>query len=547
MAIFNHWKDLSISKKLYFVVGIMAILISAELITLRFAMHTLSAVRAFVGGEGTWSKSQKDAAFSLQRYVASGDEKDYQTFLNFLSVPEGDHRARLELLKADPDLGRVRQGFLDGKIHPDDIDPMVELLRRFHSISYLNRAIVAWASADGFLSEFKKEAESYHDLVKSGKYDRQRTLQILDRIRALNNSLTQVEGEFSASLGEGSRWLEGLVISALFMAVLMVETVGLTLTFVTSRMISRGLANLNSAAKKIGGGDFSQRLEVHSRDEIGLLTESVNKMGEILQASYQRLEQRVAERTEELSKLASENAHLYEEAKASAKAREDFFSIASHELRTPLTSMALQLELVGRAIKSVPSSPALLRVEELNEKTIVSADRLVKLIEKLLDLTRIRIGKFEVNREPCDLTSIVSESLSPLHPAIHFHSNGPILGLFDSIRLGQVVTNLASNALKYGGNKGVEIEIKSVENKAILNVKDQGPGIAPGQQEKIFEAFERKTVNKSISGLGLGLYITRQIVEAHGGTIVVRSQVGSGTEFIVELPIADSKISDRSL
>src|SRR5471030_1005868 len=116
------WKNLSIAKKLYFVVGIMAVLICGELLTLRFAMGTLSAVRAFVGGEGLWSKAQKNPAFKLQRYGVTRNEIDFANFLEYLKVPEGDHRARIELGKAVPDLAIVRQGFLDGRIHPDDIE-----------------------------------------------------------------------------------------------------------------------------------------------------------------------------------------------------------------------------------------------------------------------------------------------------------------------------------------------------------------------------------------------------------------------------------------
>src|ERR1700733_8121605 len=113
------WKDVSIAKKLYFVVGIMAFLIVGELVTLRFAMHTLSAARAFVGGEGLWSKSQKNAAISLQRYGRTKNEEDFQSFLSELAVPEGDHQARMELFKKAPELAIVRSGFLRGRIHAD--------------------------------------------------------------------------------------------------------------------------------------------------------------------------------------------------------------------------------------------------------------------------------------------------------------------------------------------------------------------------------------------------------------------------------------------
>src|ERR1700722_14012122 len=120
-SLLNQWKNISIAKKLYFVVGIMALLIGGELVTLRFAMRNLSAARAFVGGESLWSKAQKNAVFNLQRFGITKNEKDYEAFLEALKVNEGDHQARIELFKENPDMKLMREGFLQGHIHPDDI------------------------------------------------------------------------------------------------------------------------------------------------------------------------------------------------------------------------------------------------------------------------------------------------------------------------------------------------------------------------------------------------------------------------------------------
>src|ERR1700712_4892624 len=108
-------KDISISRKLYFTIGIMAVLVTIELSTLWFAVNTLSSVRSYVEGEGLWSKAQKDAVYHLRIYAFSHDEKDYNAFLNFLKVPLGDKKARLELSKPNPDLSIARQGFIEGR------------------------------------------------------------------------------------------------------------------------------------------------------------------------------------------------------------------------------------------------------------------------------------------------------------------------------------------------------------------------------------------------------------------------------------------------
>src|ERR1700691_1538310 len=118
MSFLARWRNVSIAKKLYFVVGIMAFLIAGELLTLRFAMKNLSAARAFVGAEGLWSKAQKNAVFSLLRYGITKNEKDFKSYLTYLQIPEGDHKARLELKKKNPDLSIIRKGFLAGHVHP---------------------------------------------------------------------------------------------------------------------------------------------------------------------------------------------------------------------------------------------------------------------------------------------------------------------------------------------------------------------------------------------------------------------------------------------
>ncbi len=539
----SRWRNSSIAHKLYFVVGIMAVLISVELLTLRFAVRHLSAVRAFVEGEGTWSKAQKNAAFSLQRYGATRQEEDYQAFLNFLTIPEGDHQARVELLKPNPDLNLVRQGFLRGQIHPDDIGPMIDLLQRFYWISYLSRAIALWSRGDELMKEFKEDGQTFHRLLNDKNADPKVLHATMAHLSKLNDDLTQIEAQFSNALGEGSRWLERIVVSVLFFAVLLVETIGLTLTFLTSRMISRGLSRLNMAADKIGHGNFTHRLEVQSVDEIGMLSASVNKMGDLLQKSYGDLERRVAERTVELSTMAAENVKLYEEARAAVIVREDFLSIASHELKTPLTSQCLQLELLLMQIRSAPETPHLLKIKDLTLRALSSAKRQAVLVDKLMDVTRLRAGKFETSFELCDLTAIIRDVITMINPSasrsgnIEFRSEGPIYLEMDPTRIGQVITNLISNAKKYGNGQLVFVEAKANSSEATVVVKDSGRGIAPSEQEKIFGRFERILGDKNISGLGLGLYITRQIIEAHGGTISLESEEGKGSTFSIVLPL----------
>jgi signal transduction histidine kinase len=541
----TRWADLPISRKLYLVIGTMALLLAGELATLRFAMRTLSAVRAFVAGEGSWSKAQKDAAIALQRYALYHHEPDYRTFLDRLSVPAGDHRARLALMSPHPDLDVARRGFLDGQIHPDDIDSLIDVLQRFSRVSYLARAIEVWGDGDARLSEFLDAGRDYHTLVVSGQHDPARESETLGRVERLNAQLTQIEDEFSNVLGEGSRWLERVIITLLSLAVLTVESVGLTLTLMTTRQLSRGLAGIETAATRIGRGEFGYRVDVRSRDEIGRAGAGINQMGVLLERSYSDLEQRVRQRTAELERLAQENARLYEAASNAVTMRDEFFSIASHELRTPLTALHLRLQLLERALnRSLPPGDQREKALEMVESCSSQATRLTKLSSELLDLTRIRLGKFELDREPCDLASIAHDVVGELAAdagragsELKIDAGQPVTGHWDPVRLGQVIRNLLSNAIKYGDGQPIEVIASKEGEVAALVVRDHGGGIPPEEQERLFARFERLERDARVPGLGLGLYITRQIVEAHGGTITVDSAPGKGSVFTVRLNV----------
>lgn len=543
---FKYWKNVSISKKLYFVVGAMALLIVIELLTLRFAMSSLSALRAFVGGEASWSKAQKNAVYRFQRYVMTKNDWDYVAFNEALKIPDGDRKARIELQKAYPDMNLVRAGFIEGHVHPDDIEPVVNLLRRFYWVSYIKEAVSAWTEGDRLLIELREVVWTYRRAVIEGKADSPEMVAHLDRVIEINNDLTRVEEIFSRVLGEGSRWLESIVFMTLFILVITVESIGLTLTFFTSRSISRGLKSLNKLTKEFSHGNFEKKLEVTSGDEIGELTQSINTMGDMLKKSYQdlqnsykQLETKVQMRTSELADIANQNSELYIEAKNAVRMRDDFLSIASHELRTPLTALNLQLYLLDKATESDTEESNIDQIKKITFRANTLTKKLVSLQEVLMDLAQLRLGKLEIKREKCDLVPIVTECISQLNSValrgkseILLETPDSMVGNVDCIRVGQVVTNLVTNAIKYGESKPIKIKVFQKNNFAILEVSDQGQGIPINKQEQIFDRFERVNEDPAVSGLGLGLYISKQIVEAHGGKISVVSSSLNGTKFI---------------
>lgn len=277
--LFFRWlKNVSLTKKLYFVVGIMALLIAIELFMLSFMIHTLSSTRALVGAEGVWSKAQKDAVYSLTKYGYTHNENDYQQYLKLLTIPLGDRKSRLELLKHNPNLDTVREGFLEGQFSPEDIEGVIKLLTRFHNISYIHNAITIWTQGDYYMGMLQYLGNRLHQQVINGNTPIDKINETQNQIHQLNDMLTVLENNFSYTLGEGSRWIEHLVLKILFSIAISVEFTGLFLTVSVTRAISMGINEIVNVAHRIARADFSVSAKVYSRDEIGLLATSFNKM-----------------------------------------------------------------------------------------------------------------------------------------------------------------------------------------------------------------------------------------------------------------------------
>lgn len=250
---------------------------------------------------------------------------------------------------------------------------------------------------------------------------------------------------------------------------------------------------------------------------------------------------------------AIEKSRLYDAAQKAIRLRDEFVSIASHELRTPLTPLKTELYSIRNLIKrrKLADYPA----EKLDELLAVmdrQVGRLSRLVEDLLDVSRIDIGRMKLEKADVDLEWVVHETLKQFSDelrragcSLEVHTVSAV-GSWDRMRIEQVLNNLLANAMKYGAGKPIKIAIEKSTDLARFAIRDHGIGIAPEDQRRLFERFGRAVPAGHFPGLGLGLYISRQIVEAHGGHIRVESEPGQGATFIMELPLKKALVKAQA-
>jgi len=317
--------------------------------------------------------------------------------------------------------------------------------------------------------------------------------------------------------------------------------------------VSAAGRELNYAFKgyESGAVDFLHKpLDIHAvKSKVNVFVD-LYRQSKAMKQQVEALEQARREQEALLQQLQSTQLELEQ----AVRMRDDFMSIVAHEVRTPLNGLILETQL--RKMHLARDNAAAFTLDKMHamvdrdERQIKS---LIRLIEDMLDVSRIRTGKLSIRPNRFDLSQLVAnllqnfaQQIEAAETEVSFTAPEPVEGYWDEFRIEQVVSNLLTNALRYGGRSPIQVRVYREGDEARVEVQDRGIGISEENQKRIFQQFERVSAKTVVAGLGLGLFISEQIVAAHGGSIVVESQINEGALFRVCLPIQENGISDAT-
>jgi PAS domain S-box-containing protein len=595
--------DLPVSKKLVIVLWLFLAIVISLLGLSYTTIENLSAARAYVGGEGLWSKAQKQAVHDLLRYSISHSDGDYQNYRSALLVPLGDRQARLELEKPVPDTGIVRNGFLQGRNSPQDVEGMATLFRRFRHSTYMSEAVEIWAQADVLIDRLEKLGDKLHDEISSGRPDPLRIAEIARQVDVVGNQLTPLEDRFSYALGAGARQAKGSFLIITFGATVTSVIAGLLFTFFMLRHIrqteerykhlidtandailvlyaeTKVIVQANQQSSKLLGRPL--RAIVGIRGEEIVLECDRTEYDEILDRTFKG----TAVAGKELHLIHSDGHTIAVEVNTSLTEFEGkkivqgiFRDITERKRLEEEVRQAQKMELVGRLaggiahdfnnllmviltqaarIKNFSNHPQLL---EGIETVRTAAERAAALTKQLLAFGRKQVLMLQVldlNELLREVKGMLSTLPSDQIQLMVIPSSQPLPVKVDPGKIEQVIMNLAVNACDAMPSGGaLKIRTARVSRPqseasvtshsvpyAMVEMTDTGCGMDTETKGHLFEPFfTTKPIGK---GTGLGLSTAYGIVKQSGGTIEVDSVPGEGTTFRVYLPIVDQPVSLR--
>jgi hypothetical protein len=478
MGSWRHFRALkrqTVKNRLNIIIGLVIIILLVGLGNFWFGMRVMSGIRAYVGGEGLWSKAQKQAVTHLVKYAHQHDETDYQKFVTHTQVQLGDKQARLELDKPKFDYQVVREGFIQGRNHSDDVKDLIFLYRNFRNVSYMKSAINTWTQGDQEIQNLLSQGDQIHTLVTSSpattphaQATRDAQLSdLLEEVYATDARLTVLENRFSATLSEGARGITGQLLR---MTVIITFVLGL-LSLTVAIMIARALIRLDQ-----------------------LKSEFVSL------ASHQLRTPLTAMNWSSESLLARDSENL-----------------------TPLQQKYIRgVYTGGRRLSSLIDN--LLRVSSLD------------LNKYELDATDVDL-RTVVDTVLKDQQELISEKNLVLDVAIDPAT--PTLRLDKQLLAMVIQNLISNSVKYTNPGGRITISAVAKKDHLLITVSDTGIGIPAAQQSQVFSKIFRADnakKNNSDDGTGLGLYIAKAMIKRLGGTISFDSIENKGTNFYIKLP-----------
>ncbi|HSX53576.1 MAG TPA: HAMP domain-containing sensor histidine kinase [Patescibacteria group bacterium] len=482
---FKSLKARTVRNKFNLIISLIIFILLFGLVNFWFGTKVLSGIRAYVGGEGLWSKAQKEAVNNLVKYSYSHDESDYRNYQKFTLVQKGDMQARLELNKPHPNIAIVQQGFVQGGNNPKDVNDLIFLYRRFQRVKYMSAAIQIWTQADKEYANQLAVGNQIHELVSTPlkvNTVQARSIQaselssLLKQTYTTDTKLTVLENQFSATLGTGSRNIAANLIEL----TIIVTTVLGILTIVIAILIAKAIIRLDKLKTEfvsLASHQLRTPLTTINWYAETLLSESVGK--------------------------------LNEEQKKYLK------------------------ELYGGAQRMDSLTSDLLKVSSLDLGTYASDIKTINVGETLK--TTIKDQQLSIDQKGITLTTNIDPNLPTMQ--------------LDEHLLGVVFQNLLSNSVKYTPKGGqININVQSKKPNVLIHISDNGIGIPRSQQSQVFAKLFRadNAQNLSANGTGLGLYIVKAMVQRMGGSIWFDSTENQGTNFYVKIPLYDRHRAKRT-
>jgi two-component system, sensor histidine kinase len=518
---------LSIAQKLGLMIAILSLVVCGLFSVSLFGMRMLAAIRAYVGGEGLWSKAQKQAVFRLNRYVDSADETDYQRFVTYLDVPLGDRRAREELEKPNPDEGVVYEGFVRGGIHPNDIGNMIFLFRRFRNLRMMDQSVRIWTRGDQLINDLLTVGDEIHRLMRTKRLDREKIDRLLTRTESLNESLTALENAFSTTLSHAARWIQFVLLCALIGTTVGFLGIGLLVAFLISRNLNDQIRRLRDRALAVADGREEMVVAVTSQDELGELAGVLQRTMAQRQAAEAQVRRLNVELERRVEQLGAANRDL-----------EGFSYSVSHDLRAPLRAIDGFSKILEEDHAEALNGEArrLLGVVRRN------VAQMSALIDGLLSFSRLTLRPLET--EPVSMNDMAREVFDELVDDARRATMSLTLGALGTVEadrtlIRQVWANLLGNAIKFTRGRSpavIEVERKDAPREAIFSVRDNGAGFDMAYADKLFGVFQRLHRMEEFEGTGVGLALVQRIIQRHGGRVWAEGRVGEGAVFYFSLP-----------